>query len=59
MIAVDQILKGVARAFDIGAVLSSYEQNPDSKQADFEALRSDWERVEQDLYTVIATYEQQ
>ncbi|MDR1205510.1 MAG: hypothetical protein LBL26_08560 [Peptococcaceae bacterium] len=58
MIALDQFLKGAARSFDIGAVLSSYDRDMEADQADFEALKSDWEQVGLDLYKAIADYEQ-
>jgi hypothetical protein len=59
MTTLEQVLKGAARTLDIGAVLTSYGTKTGQEQTDAEAIRSDWEQVGRDFYTVMAEHEQQ
>jgi hypothetical protein len=53
---IEHLLKGAARTLDIGAVLSTYDLAADD-QADFEAIKSDWDQVGRDLWGAIADKE--
>ena len=43
------LLEGAARTLDMGSTFSQYNALPSPEQADFVALRSDWEAVGADL----------
>lgn len=43
--------EGMARAFDLGTTLEEYNQSLSAEQADYLALRSDWNAVLADLHS--------
>lgn len=43
------LLEGAARTLDMGSAFTQYNALPSPEQADFVALRSDWEAVGADL----------
>lgn len=46
-------IEGVSRIFDLGGTLSEYNSSPSGKEADFNALQSDWYAVGDDIRTAI------
>lgn len=49
---------GMARVIDIGSTLNMYNESGNSKEADFRAMRQDWEAVGSDLHFVIEQFGQ-
>ena len=48
---------GMAKVLDLGNTLSIYDKKIPSQLLDFEALKHDWEKVGEDLYSSINIYE--
>lgn len=51
--------EGIARIFDLGSTLQVYNRSRGPKEADENALRSDWRTVGQDIAHSIEAYEQE
>ena len=51
-------LKGAARVSDLFGYLDDYNYKPTGNEADFEALKRDWEIVGLDIQNAIEIYEQ-
>jgi hypothetical protein len=47
-------LEGVARIFDLGGTLNEYNRSAMPEEADFVALRSDWEAIGMDFRGVVS-----
>lgn len=45
-------LEGIARLFDVGGMLNTYNQSRTPEEADYRAILSDWEAVGRDLTSV-------
>ena len=52
-------LTGMARVFDLGGVLTEFHFASSPEEADFLALRSDWEAVGNDIRAGIAAVERE
>ena len=50
-------LKGVARTLDLFGKLDVYKYSANEQEADFNALKKDWEIVSEDLWNAIKKYE--
>ena len=48
---------GFARILDVGATLSEYNTNQDEKEADAQAILSDWLSVADSLNSAISRFE--
>lgn len=48
---------GVAKVLDLGNTLNIYDKDTPSQILDLEALRHDWEKVGEDIYSSINIYE--
>ncbi len=53
------IWEGIARLIDIGATLNEYNYSETAMEADYRALRSDWEMVAQDMWSAIGRFDQE
>lgn len=49
-------MKGVARVFDFSQSLDKYNTSPTTEEADFNAIKSDWEAVGKDIRVAIEKY---
>lgn len=53
-------LKGMASAIDLGATLRNYYTHPVSpREADYNALKSDWERTGSDISGAISEFKEE
>lgn len=50
---------GVARLFDFGGTLNTYNVSPSEEMADTHALQADWRVVGDDMRIALATYRKQ
>ena len=57
MTKAEQWLVNIARAFDIGAVLSSTHKPIAGGEEDYRAIQSDWEQVGRDLREALTYHE--
>ena len=46
-------LEGIARVIDLGSTLDEYNRSLTPEQADYFAIRSDWELIGEDIFTTI------
>lgn len=51
----DAVVRGAARVLDLGAVLDGYDRETPPLQRDANAIRSDWQRVGDDLRAAMST----
>ena len=51
--------EGVARLFDFTGKLNKYNISESGDEADYRAIRSDWQHVGQDLSSAISEYEEE
>jgi len=58
LFAMPTFATGAARALDLGSTFDQYDFSQSEKEADFEALKLDWEAVGLDLYEAIDEYKQ-
>ncbi len=50
-------IEGIARVLDLGSTMNDYNSFPLPEQADYYALKSDWEAIGTDLKNAMAQYE--
>ena len=53
------LISGMATVLDIGATLMLYNESKIPREADYRALKCDWETVGEDIATAIAQFEQE
>lgn len=51
-------IEGIARLFDFGGTLNTYNSSKTDDEADKKALYSDWVAVGEDLKKAVSVYEQ-
>jgi hypothetical protein len=55
--ATPSFLEGVARTLDLGGTFTDYNTLADAGEADFLALRSDWQAIGEDFDAALAQYD--
>lgn len=50
--------EGVARLFDFSGFLNQYDYSNSGEEADYRALRSDWQEVGEDIRRAISLFKQ-
>ena len=53
------VVEGAARLWDFGATLQQYNESKSEKEADINALNSDWQAVGDDISVAIEKYEKE
>lgn len=51
-------VEGMARLFDFSGSLQTYNGHESGEQADYEAIKQDWQVIGDDIYKSIDNYEQ-
>lgn len=50
---------GMARLFDFGGTLNTYNVSPSEAEADIRAIHSDWKAIGNDMRSALAAYKKQ
>jgi len=53
LFAEPSFMEGMARVLDLGNTLTEYNESPTPREADYNAIKSDWTMIGQDIYTAV------
>lgn len=56
LFAMPSFIRGLSRVLDLGSTVDSYQRSGHVLESDYDALKSDWEAVGQDLYGALDDY---
>lgn len=59
LFACPSFIEGIARVMDLGATMQVYNDSKTEKEADFNALKKDWEAVGEDVVFAAKQYERE